>query len=214
MMQIKNNLKDQRGFTIVELITVLFIIGILATLTLASLSYARKIARDTRRVSDLSAVATALEQYKKDKGFYPIAPIGACDYPYSKGCYEELVEEELSGYINANFQDPKGNEGDGQFGYRYGGGDPEAIALGADPNLALATALETKGKANIPSFQGCDIPDLSTPDPNDVILACQEAGKPEYRISLIAFPYNQCVDPTPGNCPAMLLDSTVSYYWP
>lgn len=63
--------KKNKGFTLVELIVVIAIIGILAGLTLTAFTGARKSARDGRRKADLEQVRSALEMCRADTGSYP-----------------------------------------------------------------------------------------------------------------------------------------------
>jgi prepilin-type N-terminal cleavage/methylation domain-containing protein len=66
--------KLQKGFTLVELLVVIAIIGVLATLVLLQLGSARARARDTKRITDVNQVRTAVEQYYEDNnGSYPAA---------------------------------------------------------------------------------------------------------------------------------------------
>lgn len=66
------NKKNNRGFTLVELLVVIAIIGVLATLLLLQLGGARAKARDSKRISDVTQLQTALEQYFDDNaGTYP-----------------------------------------------------------------------------------------------------------------------------------------------
>ena len=60
-----------RGFTLIELLVVISIIGLLASVVLASLSSARIRARDVKRVADMMEVRTALESYYDANGHYP-----------------------------------------------------------------------------------------------------------------------------------------------
>lgn len=64
-------LKSQKGFTIVELLIVIVVIGILAALVLNTFAGVQKRARDTERQTDITAVASQLEKYYTDKGNYP-----------------------------------------------------------------------------------------------------------------------------------------------
>ena len=60
-----------RGFTLIELLVVIAIIGILSTLLILQLNTARSKARDTKRVSDISQLRTAIELYYDNNGSYP-----------------------------------------------------------------------------------------------------------------------------------------------
>jgi prepilin-type N-terminal cleavage/methylation domain-containing protein len=60
-----------KGFTLIELLVVISIIGVLSSTVLASLSTARAKALDTRRLSDLTSIRTALELYYTNNNSYP-----------------------------------------------------------------------------------------------------------------------------------------------
>lgn len=65
---------SKSAFTLVELLVVVAIIGILSTLSVVSFNSARQKSRDTRRVSDIRQIQTALEMYaiNRPDGLYPI----------------------------------------------------------------------------------------------------------------------------------------------
>ncbi|MBA2279103.1 prepilin-type N-terminal cleavage/methylation domain-containing protein [Candidatus Saccharibacteria bacterium] len=62
---------NQKGFTIIELLVVIVIIGILVALTLPNLFSAQARGRDTDRKNELKNVQQKLETYFNDNGAYP-----------------------------------------------------------------------------------------------------------------------------------------------
>jgi prepilin-type N-terminal cleavage/methylation domain-containing protein len=67
----------QRGFTLVELLIVVAIIGILATIVIVNVVAVKIRARDAQRKSDLAQLQSAFEFYRADLGTYPPA-LPAC----------------------------------------------------------------------------------------------------------------------------------------
>jgi len=64
---------NNQGFTLIELLVVIAIIGLLATMSVIALSGAREKARDSRRLSDIKQMQTALEMYYSSTSSYPIS---------------------------------------------------------------------------------------------------------------------------------------------
>ena len=65
--------KQQKGFTIVELLIVIVIIAILAAITIVAYNGIQQRARDAQRASSVSQIKKAVEMYKIDNGSYPQA---------------------------------------------------------------------------------------------------------------------------------------------
>ncbi len=63
--------KFKKAFTLIELLIVIAIIAILATLIFVNVASARKKARDVKRKADLKNLQTALEMYNEANGSYP-----------------------------------------------------------------------------------------------------------------------------------------------
>ena len=59
------------GFTLVEVLIVICIIGILASLLVVQLGTARAKARDVKRVSDINQIQVAVHIFYDDNGYYP-----------------------------------------------------------------------------------------------------------------------------------------------
>jgi type II secretion system protein G len=67
---------NQKGFTIIELLVVIVIIGILVALALPQLFAAQARGRDTDRKNNLKNISQQLETYFNDNGEYPAALTG------------------------------------------------------------------------------------------------------------------------------------------
>lgn len=68
MISLKNK---QSGFTIVELLIVIVVIGILAALVITTFSGVQRRARNTERETDIKAVHGQVEAYYASNGVYP-----------------------------------------------------------------------------------------------------------------------------------------------
>ncbi len=64
-------MKDERGFTFVELLTAIAVIGVMAAVVLVSLSSVRVKARDGQRISGIGEIQKALELYYDGNQSYP-----------------------------------------------------------------------------------------------------------------------------------------------
>jgi len=62
-----------KGFTIVELLIVIVVIGILAAITIVAFNGIQQRGRDAQRKSDIASITKALELYYIDNGEFPLA---------------------------------------------------------------------------------------------------------------------------------------------
>jgi prepilin-type N-terminal cleavage/methylation domain-containing protein len=63
--------KRNQGFTIVELLIVIVVIGILALLVITTYSGIQAKARNSKRASDVKSLQTQIEAYFSQNGYYP-----------------------------------------------------------------------------------------------------------------------------------------------
>lgn len=63
--------RDQKGFTIVELLIVIVVIGILAALVVTTYSGIQAKARDSKRQTDVQALQTQIEAFYASNNYYP-----------------------------------------------------------------------------------------------------------------------------------------------
>ena len=99
----------QAGFSFVELMVVVFIMGLLATLLVVNLGGVNEQSKMSKSRADLATLESALEQYSLDMGSYPTngqglaalreLPSGANEARYRPG-----------GYLKRLQKDPWGND--------------------------------------------------------------------------------------------------------
>lgn len=100
----------QRGFTLLEMMVVLVILGILASLVVPSLMGNKDKADHQKAVSDIVALENALDMYKLDNYRYPLTAQGLkalVEKPTASPIPENY---NAKGYIKRLPQDPWGNE--------------------------------------------------------------------------------------------------------
>lgn len=88
-----------RGFTMIEIIIALSLIGLFVSVPILAYSGYIKKSRDTKRKNDINQLSTALQQYKNSQGTYPASINGAIATDL-----QTLVDR---GYIPSIPKDPK-----------------------------------------------------------------------------------------------------------
>jgi general secretion pathway protein G len=115
--------RKQSGFTIVELLIVIVIIGILATLVIVTFTGIQQRARNTKRQTDINAIDSHLEAFNADTGYYPLAA-DLTDCSGTPTGAHTWVSSNMKGLDPAALQDPQGSaeclyasSGSGKYSY-------------------------------------------------------------------------------------------------
>lgn len=103
--------KNKYGFTLVELLVVISIIGILTMISVASYTTAQIKARDSQRKSDLDGISKALMLYYNDTGSFPGS------FPFGDSAVGFTGANAII-YMRIAPQDPK-NSNDSTYQYIY-----------------------------------------------------------------------------------------------
>ncbi len=99
------NRKKKSGFTLIEMLIVIVIIWILAAAIVPKITRVIARAKDTKRVTDLRNVATAIEMYKADYGNFPLPK--STQWYYNYVCSLDELKESIWNYLNIIPKDPK-----------------------------------------------------------------------------------------------------------
>jgi prepilin-type N-terminal cleavage/methylation domain-containing protein len=104
-------IKNTHGFTLVELLIVIIILGIIATVTLNVSNKIQIEGRDKARKTDAIVIMNALEDFYDKHGEYPLAsdvnptnnPDKLPDYDAIKSLIPQLSDDDLNGPVGYNF---------------------------------------------------------------------------------------------------------------
>ena len=90
----KSRRYNQDGFTLIEIMVVILILGLLATIVVQSLRGAADKAKKVKAQADLAEIKTALDRYYLDNGYYPTTDQGL----------NALVTPPTNGRMPANYE--------------------------------------------------------------------------------------------------------------
>ncbi|MBO2914867.1 type II secretion system major pseudopilin GspG [Enterobacter sichuanensis] len=106
----RQTFKTQRGFTLMELMVVIVILGVLASLVVPNLMGNKDRADRQKAVSDIVALENALDMYKLDNHRYPTTDQGLDALVVAPTLTPLAENYNPEGYIRRLPADPWGNE--------------------------------------------------------------------------------------------------------
>jgi len=109
----QNERAQKKGFTIIELLVAIVIIGILASIMIVSYTGIQQRSRDSERTSHTTQIKLALEKYRAEMSMYPAVCSGD-----NVGCRASLLAAPLAPYLSIIPNDPR-NPVDSATDYRY-----------------------------------------------------------------------------------------------
>ena len=134
-MKIKKNFKVQTvnsGFSLIEILVVLLIIGLLSTLVAINVLPSQDRARVEKAKADISIMGNALEMHRLERFTYPSSELGLRAL-LKTGEKNSLNNVNNRGYIKSLPKDPWGN--DYQYIIPGQNGEYDLFSMGADGDI-------------------------------------------------------------------------------
>ncbi len=187
------------GFTLLEIMIVVAVIGILTVAVALNLGRSSGVSRNTDRQSDLRNLQTAIETYKNELGRYPEACNGpdawsgeiGTDYECTDGSRDYIVAL-APDYIDRLPVDPKLPSGRTDVGYVY--------RTNTDGTVYKIMAMNTVESDPLLNGSGQNFPAYTHPFKScDVVARIQPTGVADTRQSTYSLCYQSSIGPTqPG----------------
>ncbi|MFY2510027.1 type II secretion system protein GspG [Vibrio pectenicida] len=146
----KGNMSKQSGFTLLEVMVVIVILGILASFVVPNLLGNKEKADQQKAITDIVALENSLDMYKLDNSVYPTTDQGL-EALVKKPSSPEPRNYREGGYIRRLPTDPWGND----YQYLSPGdhGNVDIFTLGADGQEGGEGINTDIGNWNIQDFQ-------------------------------------------------------------
>ena len=151
MQRVRGGQSLARGFTLLEVMVVIVILGILASLVVPNLLGNKEKADQQKVVTDLVALENSLDMYKLDNSVYPSTEQGLQALVSKPAGTPEPRNYRNGGYIKRLPQDPWGNE----YQYLRPGeqGEIDIYSLGADGQEGGEGTAADIGNWNLGEYQ-------------------------------------------------------------
>lgn len=151
MQRVRGGQSLARGFTLLEVMVVIVILGILASLVVPNLLGNKEKADQQKVVTDLVALENSLDMYKLDNSVYPSTEQGLQALVSKPAGTPEPRNYRNGGYIKRLPQDPWGNE----YQYLSPGeqGEIDIYSLGADGQEGGEGTAADIGNWNLVEYQ-------------------------------------------------------------
>ncbi len=141
----------QKGFTLLEIMVVVVILGLLVTLVAPNVIGSSDSAKIKKAISDITSLESALNMYRLDNGVYPTTDQGLDALTSRPSGNPEPRNYRENGYIVRLPQDPWGSD------YQYispgDNGIVDIFSLGADGQEGGEGIAADIGNWNIQDFQ-------------------------------------------------------------
>jgi len=141
----------KKGFTIIELLVAIVVIGILIGIVVVSYGTIQQRSRDAERESDITQIKIALEKYHAEKSMYP----EVCDED-GTACNISLLSSELAPYLKVIPHDPR-NAPDTFADYRYVRGDTSTDSYAIYASYESKAPCKTGNNVNV-QWWGATVP--------------------------------------------------------